>query len=247
MSLSIISPKVSGWIHTYAAGQGQGWHSHEEGQLIYACRGGLQVFTRGECWISPALTAVWLPGGQPHSWLSLTDAPVLSLYMSGDNPAWEKHAAARHISPLLHALLMRVIDEGNGDVPPPTLPLIRSELDRSRTGAAVWLAQPADHRLAAVCRYLDERPDDDRPLAWWSEHTGIEPRTLARRFVRQTGLTFGDWRRRNRLQQAILRLAQGLPVKQAAAETGYMNARSFNTMFKKNLGITPARFLSRRD
>lgn len=241
------SPAVSGWIRPYHAGIGEGWHIHDEGQLLYVDQGALRVRTQRECWIAPAMTGIWLPGGQTHSWQPLADTRVISLYLPWENRNWEETAAARHISPLLHTLLSRTIDEQNREYLGLTLPLIRSELDSSAVGTAVWLTQPPEGPLTAICRHLNDNPADNRPLAWWSGHSDVHPRTLERYFVRQTGLTFGGWRQQNRLQHAIAALAKGQPVKQVAAGLGYLNARSFNDMFKKTLGITPARFLVGRD
>ena len=70
----------------------------------------------------------------------------------------------------------------------------------------------------------------------------MDPRTLQRRFQRETGLSFGQWRRQARLIAALERLARGASVLEVALDLGYASPSAFSTMFKRELGASPSAF-----
>jgi len=63
--------------------------------------------------------------------------------------------------------------------------------------------------------------------------------------VAETGLTFGVWRKRLVLQEAIRLLDEGLPVTQVAFDLGYQSQSAFIGMFRKELGVPPGRYARR--
>jgi AraC-like DNA-binding protein len=76
-------------------------------------------------------------------------------------------------------------------------------------------------------------------LEEWSTLAGASSRTLARLFVRETGLRFVDWRHQVRLAQALVRLAHGQDIATVARVVGYDSASAFTAMFRQSLGKTP--------
>jgi AraC-like DNA-binding protein len=76
---------------------------------------------------------------------------------------------------------------------------------------------------------------------------GASPRTLARLFREETGLSFGQWRQQLRIVEGVARLALDVPVSTIAVELGYQSASAFIPMFRKTLGDTPQRYLKRRE
>jgi len=68
-------------------------------------------------------------------------------------------------------------------------------------------------------------------------------RTLERLFRKETGLTFAQWRRQLRIQNAIVRLHLGQSVTSVAYDAGYENTSSFIEMFRRVTGRTPGQFL----
>jgi AraC-like DNA-binding protein len=89
---------------------------------------------------------------------------------------------------------------------------------------------------------LVANPADDRDLEVWADSAGASSRTLARLFVKETGLTFGAWRQRLRLLAAISRLGAGQPVTAVSYETGYHSPSAFIAMFKRTLGMPPGQY-----
>ena len=66
--------------------------------------------------------------------------------------------------------------------------------------------------------------------------------TIQRRFATELGMTFGQWRQQARLLAAMERLAIGDKVIDVALATGYDSPSAFTSMFKRQLGQTPAAF-----
>ncbi|KJK56657.1 helix-turn-helix domain-containing protein [Saccharothrix sp. ST-888] len=64
-------------------------------------------------------------------------------------------------------------------------------------------------------------PLGSRTLDALGRATGSSRRTLSRLFVRDTGLTFDQWRTRLRLCTALPLLASGQPLARAARAVGY--------------------------
>jgi AraC-like DNA-binding protein len=75
----------------------------------------------------------------------------------------------------------------------------------------------------------------------------ISTRTLYRRFLRETGITFARWKQQARLLESIRRLAQGVPVTTVAVDLGYDSPSAFSTMFRRALGVAPRTFSSGKD
>jgi len=73
---------------------------------------------------------------------------------------------------------------------------------------------------------------------------GASSRTLARLFLRETGMSFTAWRQQVRLAAALERLAEEGNVSQAARVAGYDSPSAFAAMCRRTLGNTPQEFRS---
>jgi len=71
---------------------------------------------------------------------------------------------------------------------------------------------------------------------------GASRRTLERVFRAETAMSLGQWLRRQKLLQAMRRLAAGECVNTIAIELGYNSASAFIAMFRRELGQTPKRY-----
>ena len=108
--------------------------------------------------------------------------------------------------------------------------------------APLALPWPRDPRLVRLTEALQIDPGKSATLAEWGKEVGASSRTLARLFVRDTGMSFRRWREQLRLVSAIERLAAGEQVTTVAMELGYDSVSAFINMFRKNLGATPSRY-----
>ena len=128
--------------------------------------------------------------------------------------------------------------------PEERLVLVLLDEIRAMQVAPLHLPQPRDPRLLKLATALGRDPADRRDLEQWSRAVAASPRTLARLFRRETGLTFGRWRQQLRLLRALEWLAGGRSVTDIALSLGYDSTSAFVAMFRRNLGHTPGRYFS---
>jgi transcriptional regulator GlxA family with amidase domain len=104
------------------------------------------------------------------------------------------------------------------------------------------LTLPRDPRALSIAGVLTADPAKPCVLDDLAKAAGVTARTAARLFVKETGLTFGQWRQQLRLLTALGRLGTGASVTRVALEVGYSDVSSFIAVFKDALGETPARY-----
>jgi len=234
----------------YPPGHATGVHRHARGQLVFAMSGAMSVTGPAGSWIVPPERAVWIPPGVAHAVETRRGVSMRSIYVAPEScNGLPDRPTVIVVSPLLRAVILEaaalppLYDETGADGR-----LVAVLLDRIRATEIepLHLPDPVDPRAARVAAALKRNPGDTRTLAAWGRHGGAGGRTLARLFVRETGLTFGQWRTRLRLQQALLRLAEGQSVTAVAYELGYDSVGSFVSMFRQALGVTPRRYFQRQ-
>jgi AraC-like DNA-binding protein len=140
------------------------------------------------------------------------------------------------------AALMKIIAHGNDYIPGgPAARLALVMLDElaGMRFAGSPLPVSSEPRVARVMKLLLADPLANSGIRDLASASGASPRTLARLFRTQTGMTLGQWRTNLTLQEAIRRLAQGASVTDVAFELGYSSASAFTYMFRRNLGVAP--------
>jgi len=81
------------------------------------------------------------------------------------------------------------------------------------------------------------------PVAAMIELSGLAERTFVRRFSRATGLTPLDYVHALRLEEAKQMLeTSDLPVEAIANEVGYEDSSFFGRLFRRKIGLTPAKY-----
>jgi AraC-like DNA-binding protein len=103
----------------------------------------------------------------------------------------------------------------------------------------------SDGVAGEVAAALRDQPADPRTLAEWGHAVGASERTLARAFVAEAGMPFGQWRTLLRLRAALPLLAAGEPVSRVAHTVGYETVSAFVAAFRRETGITPAAYFTR--
>jgi len=239
---------VAAMAKDFAAGQHIARHLHSRAQLIFAAAGVMLVSTDKGSWAVPPQRAVWMPAGVAHE-IRLPGAVAMrTLYVRPD-AAGRMPARVRVIavSALLRELILRacalpVLYDERGAAGR-LMTLILDEIAGLPT-LGLDLPMPRDPRLARICRALGGDPGSTRTLEDWGREAGGSGRTLARLFLRETGLTFAAWRQQARLLAALARLAAGEPVTRIALDLGYESPSAFAAMFKRALGAPPSRYLA---
>ncbi|MGE0719723.1 MAG: helix-turn-helix transcriptional regulator [Alphaproteobacteria bacterium] len=230
----------------FAAGAVIPPHSHARSQLIHAVSGLMWVEVPTATLAVPPRCALWIPAGMRHSLRMVGAVAMRTIYVDtaavGDLPAL---CRVIEVSPLLRELIVAAtaepVEYDEGGRGGRIAALLLDEL-RAAPAAPVHLPMPRDRRLARLCETLLAEPARDDTLDGWGAAVGASPRTLARRFRAETGMTFGEWRQRARLVLALVRLAEGEPVGSIARSLGYGSPSAFTAMFRRAIGRAPGAY-----
>ena len=233
------------------SGEDIAMHSHDWAQFTYAAEGVLTVVTPEGRYATPPAMAVWIPPHVPHDIHTHGPVKFRSLYIAEDRiGGLPDRTVVLEVDPLLRALVLEVLNLPSDWVDGgPHGRLIQVLLDRIGTApeSLLNLPLPKDPRLSAITDALITDPADRRGLEEVAEEICATARTLARRFKSETGLTFGEWRRRRVLLAALERLSQGEPVTAIALDLGYDSPSAFIAMFRKTLGSAPTKYIQGPD
>jgi AraC-like DNA-binding protein len=226
------------------------FHAHPWVQLSWASEGILVVRTPTDSHVAPPQRAVWVPPDLPHEVTSPSRVEMRSLYIAPEAATFAPpRCRVLSVTPLARECIQAVSAlPPEYDVSGPAGRLVAVLFDQLAALPEVGfsLPWPADTRLAAICRSLQDAPDDRRDMDAWADTAGMTSRTLGRLFIAQTGLTFGKWRRRARLLASLTALEAGQSVTGAALDCGYEATSAFIAAFRKAFGMTPGGFLHHR-
>lgn len=221
-------------------------HRHPRAQLLLTVRGVLRVVSASGTWVVPTSQAVWVPPDVEHEVIAADSVSIRSLFVdpsaASDLP---DDCCVVDVTPLLRELILKAVEVGNDYVvhgrERRLMEVLLDQLHELPL-APLHLPMARDKRLLSIMEALLADPADDRGLEAWAERVGASARTLARLFLRESGMTFGEWRKQLRLLEAVDRLGQGEPVTQVALELGYQSASAFIAMFRRSLGCPPGRY-----
>lgn len=225
-------------------------HAHPRGQLIYASSGVMRVICGGDIWIVPPAQAVWVPPEVEHEVYFPGAVALRNLFIDPTATAGlPEQCTVIKVSPLLRELILKAvqIDDNytSGSADFRLMMVILDELQQAEP-TPLHLPMGHDQRLLRVIDGLLHDPGNRSDLQSWARLAGASERTLARLFVRETGLTFGSWRKRLLLQEAVDRLGRGDNVTRVAFDLGYHSLSAFIEMFRQALGSSPGQFLRQR-
>ncbi|MBT9382243.1 helix-turn-helix transcriptional regulator [Pseudooceanicola sp. CBS1P-1] len=232
----------------YPHGLDLGAHAHAGAQLIHATRGVMEIRTDRALWLVPPGQGLLMPARTPHEMRARGPVSLRTLYFAPVDPligpGSEPQVLA--VTALLRALILALLAPPRhaGDDPERTghlAALIRSEIVRAGP-AGLRLPVARDRRLALVCDALLADPGDARGLEAWAAHAGASPRTLARLFEAEFGMSFTLWRQRLRVVSAVPRLVAQEPVTSVALSLGYETPGAFIAVFRKLTGMTPGQY-----
>ncbi|EON19435.1 AraC family transcriptional regulator [Cupriavidus sp. GA3-3] len=237
---------VTAMAADYLPGHVTNPHQHPHAQLIHAVHGVMVVATTEGQWIVPPTRGMWMPGGTTH-WIRMVGrVQMRTAYIRPDAaPDLPQRCTVLGISALLRELILAAID-----IPLPYAPgtrgarLMRLLLDEVMLvpSLPLHLPRPADDSLRQICNAITGAPDTALTLADWGSRLGLDPKTIQRRFARETGMTFGQWRQQARLLAALEKLAAGSKVVDVALDLGYDSPSAFATMFRRQFGVPPSAF-----
>ncbi len=230
----------------YQAGTHISPHKHRRHQLVYAQSGLMVVRSEVGRWVVPSTRAIWVPAGIAHAVDCIAEVHMRSLYVEPEfAPHLPAEAFAIQVAPLLRELLLAAsLIEGAHEDDSRDGRVVRLLLDELRRMDALplHLPEPSDPRLLKICLHIQKHPADDATLQDWAQALQVDVKTIQRHFTSELGMTFGQWRQQARLLAAMERLALGDKVIDVALAMGYDSPSAFTSMFKRQLGQTPAAF-----
>jgi AraC-like DNA-binding protein len=256
MSISRHTPdaciKIRSFGVTFSPGQvvlprPEQWH-----QLVYATRGVMTVRTDECAWVVPPHRAVWIPA-KMRCRVEMTGVVAMrTIYVRTKSRGISRACSVVNVTPLLRELIVRTVRLSVLDLRiPEQRRLIGVILDELRGLQSVPLQLPVPQdpraaRFAALAgRHLGctRSPESTEKML---RECGASRRTMERLFQRETGISLGQWLRRQKVLDGLRRLAAGGTVNNVALELGYNGASAFIAMFRRELGQTPARYVERR-
>ena len=221
-------------------------HQHLKAELIYTSRGVINCDVEGCLWIVPAQSAVWIPGGLPHSVFGEGEFESVCLFVDPEAmPAPPSRCCTIAMTPFLRELVSRasrlepLYDDGGREGR-----LVSVFLDELAHASVenLHLPMPSDPRLLRLAALVRDDPADRATTEAWARRVAMSERSLCRQMIEEVGMSFGRWRRQLHVIIAVQRLADGLSVEAVASDLGYESASSFVVMFRKIMGVPPGRY-----
>jgi AraC-like DNA-binding protein len=223
-------------------------HWHSRAQFIFAVAGTMRVRTPRHAWIVPPSRALWVPSHTVHELQTYGVVEMRSLYVSAAAATgMPSTCVVLNVTPLLRELVVRAValpadyDENGDDGA--LMRLLMAEI-RRLPRCALDLPLPESADLTRLCERILADLSTRRPCGHDARLLDTSARTLYRRFLRETGITFAHWKQQARLLESIRRLAAGSPVTTVAMDLGYESPGAFSTMFRRALGIAPRAFIA---
>lgn len=218
--------------------------------LLCASSGALRLEAGGRVWLLPPARAALIEAGvsvrvsipRPVTTASVLLDPAFA-------PAPPAPLCVFDLSPLARALLHECRgwpDDGEPLTPYATtvfaaLVAVTWRLSEEPSPAVLPAGRSAELRRAL--ELTQERLGGDVRFEAIAGEVGFAPRSLARRFEEELGLTWRAVLRRMRVLSAIEALADGdAPVTEIAFGVGYTSLSAFNAAFRELTGRTPTQY-----
>ncbi len=199
-------------------------HQHRKGQLILALHGAITCTVENALWMVPPQYAVWIPGGVEHSNQVTANAELCFLFIE---PSAVTMPTTQRAEPMTRRLIQVLFDE---------LP--------QQPQQQLHLPVSSHPKIRTMVEMMAKGPVEWGSLGQWAGFFAMSERNLARLIVKETGLSFRQWRQQLQLIMALQGLVKGDTVQKVAHTLGYDSTTAFITMFKKGLGQTPGRYIA---
>ncbi|MBC9797494.1 AraC family transcriptional regulator [Sinomicrobium weinanense] len=243
-----INPRrpVTAYSKTITHGRCEAAHLHPRAQVIYADQGIMKVVTSGQLWTVTPTQGIWIPGLEEHQVYFPDNVRVRTLFF---DPSVTKNLPdkcfAFDMNPLLKELILKMTSFPEARLSSPRVlrmaGVLVDELGHIKP-ASLFLPTSDEPRVQQVTKALIAQISEKKPLSFYAALAHVSTRTLSRLFIRELGMSFGEWRTRLKILEAIKQLNEQRPVKEIGYDLGYENPSTFIHMFRKYTGQSPARF-----
>lgn len=218
--------------------------------LLCASVGALRLEAQGRAWLLPPARAALIEAGQPVQ-VSIPRPVTTASVLFGTRfaPPPPAPLTVFDLSPLARSLVAECGAWGDSDQPLTAyaetlfaaLASVTWRLAEQPSPVVVPVGRSAELRRAL--QLTGERLGSEIRFQDLAEEVGLAPRSLARRFSDETGMTWRAALRRIRMMRAIEELASSdTPVTTIAFMVGYTSLSAFNAAFQELTGRTPTRY-----
>ncbi len=220
-------------------------HSHNEGQIIFARTGLMQVSVGDKLMFVPETRMVWVPPSIDHRIKFLADTKMRTAFLLpplSDSCFDDIQIFA--VTGLFKEVLVKLAEGENID--PKYQKLLKEVLIAemcSLKSEPFMITFPEDKRALKVANILKENPTNRETIEQWAKLASCSAKTLGRIFKNETGLAFQDWRRQLRLLLTHKLIAKGYTITQAAYEVGFSSSSALTAAHKQTFGFTPGKLL----
>ena len=181
--------------------------------------------TPRRAWIVPPSRALWVPSHTVHEIQMYGVVEMRSLYVDAERGAgMPSSCVVLDVTPLLRELIVRAValperydEEGDDGL---LMQLLMAEI-RRLPHCALDLPLPESPDLSELCERILADLSARRPCGIDAADMNTSTRTLYRRFLRETGITFARWKQQARLLESIRRLAEGHAGDDGRVDLGY--------------------------
>jgi AraC-like DNA-binding protein len=213
-------------------------------QLVFAHAGLFTAHTPSRTWAIPAHRALCVPDGTRVRIETTRRAAIRCLYLAVDLHCLDTETHVVSLDRLLRELVEFAVARAPMALDDPAdaalIALLAARL-AAEPHAPLHLPLPTDDDARRVARAIYSNPA--LPLAAHEGTARMSRRSLERRFMAETHMSLGQWRRRARIIAAVLMLADGDTVTRAAVNVGYATPSSFVVAFRSELHATPREFM----
>lgn len=201
-------------------------------------------------------TGIWLPAGHDHelwtepgslaipAWVPTHESPqapsqVTRFTVAAGWRDWLIHHFVLGIGPMTSSGYTpgRLLDVLGASTGGPARPQMSPVDDVS-----AYPPMPQSVAAGAVAQHLLRNPTFEHTVDEWASTVASSPRTIRREFLRDTDLTFAQWRTRLRLAVAREFLTAGYDVEHAAAHAGFGSRSGLTRAFREHYNTTPREF-----
>jgi AraC-like DNA-binding protein/quercetin dioxygenase-like cupin family protein len=244
------NPRFGFALHEKAVRFDYDWHSHARHQLIYSLSGRIILQSRDARWLLPPQRAAWIPAGVEHK-TTLDRAEAVSVYFKSFPRGKGGDIHIIRANTLMREMLVYAGRwPANKDMTGKESPLRKSYFETLANLCLDWIQQELPFRLPepkhpdvqkAVQHLLANLDTADLENA--AKASSQSTRTLRRRFLPDTGLTWQQYALHARMLHAMDAL---MTTRQSVLEVslaiGYASPSAFTTAFLGFTGTTPAAF-----
>jgi len=239
MTCSELAPD----FHDHKAGQAVELHAHDEGQVLVAVEGSMDVwFGDRQLQLAPR-TALWVPPGLHHAARSREHTAFRGVMVEAAYAAAMPRRVARFATSPLFVAATLDLAHARASRRARATRILFDVLDAD-LGPQAAPGLPRDPRFIELCRSTLAEPADAPSLDEAARRVRMSRRSFTRGFRAATGLGWTEWVRDARLSQAAALLAEGASVTDAAMAVGYATPSAFSFAFRRDVGTAPVRLRS---